>query len=167
MPCSCIVPHIDAINSFHDHIIESCKIAMSVHIPHTNSGICKAKVIPGWDYEADCAREESLLARRIWIESGKPDSGIEYDNMKRCRASYHYLLRSLKSKKDIHVKQSVSKSLFQSSKRVIGKVLLLFARRITILFQLLIILEVMPPLLIFLKINTLHFIIVFLLLAIQ
>ena len=37
--------------------------------------------------------------------------------MKRCRASYHYLLRTLKSKKDIHVKQSVSKSLFQSSKR--------------------------------------------------
>ena len=32
LPCSCIVPHIDAINSFHDHIIESCKIAMSVHI---------------------------------------------------------------------------------------------------------------------------------------
>ena len=50
--------HIDAINSFHDHIIESCKIAMSVHIPHTNSGVCSlAKVIPGWDYEADCARE--------------------------------------------------------------------------------------------------------------
>ena len=47
MPCSCIVPHIDAINSFHDHIIESCKIVMSVHIPHTNSGACKAKVIPG------------------------------------------------------------------------------------------------------------------------
>ena len=39
MPCSCIVPHIDAINSFHDHIIESCKIALSVHIPHTNSGV--------------------------------------------------------------------------------------------------------------------------------
>ena len=37
--------------------------------------------------------------------------------MKRCRASYHYLLRSLKSKKDSHVKQSVSKSLFQSSKK--------------------------------------------------
>ena len=29
---------------------------MSVHIPHTNSGICKAKVIPGWDCETDCAR---------------------------------------------------------------------------------------------------------------
>ena len=95
MSCSCIVPHIDAISNFHDHIIESCKIAMSVHIPHTSSAVCKAKVIPGWDYEADCAREESLLARRIWIESGKPDAGIEYDNMKRCRESYHYLLRSL------------------------------------------------------------------------
>ena len=32
-------------------------------------------------------------------------------------ASYHYLLRSFKSKKDVHVKQSVSKSLFQSSKK--------------------------------------------------
>ena len=49
MPCSCIVPHIDAINSFHDHIIESCKIATSVHVPRTNtcSGVCEAKVIPG------------------------------------------------------------------------------------------------------------------------
>ena len=116
MSCSCIVPHINAINSFHDHIIESCKIAMSVHIPHTSSAVCKAKVIPGWDYEVDCAREESLLARRIWIESGKPDAGFEYDNMKRYRASYHYLLRSLKSKKDVHVKQSVSKSCFSPAK---------------------------------------------------
>ena len=78
--CSCIVPHIDAINSFHDHIIESCKIAMSVHSRHTNSGDCKAIVIPGWDYGADCAFEESLLSRCMWIESGKPDVGIEYDN---------------------------------------------------------------------------------------
>ena len=55
----------------------------SVHITHTSSDVCKAKVIPGWDYEADCAGEESLLARRIRIESGQPDAGIEYDNMKR------------------------------------------------------------------------------------
>ena len=129
LPCSCIVPHIDAINSFHYHITESCKIAMSVHIPHTNSGVCKAKVIPGWDYEADCAREESLLARRIWMESGKPDAGIEYDNMKRCRASYHYLLRSLKSKKDIHVKQSMLKSLFQSSKKNYWKIVAVIRKK--------------------------------------
>ena len=169
------MPHIDAINSFHDHIIESCKIAMSVHIPHTNSGVYKLKIIPCWDYEADCAREESLLARRIWIESVKPDAGIEYDNMKRCRASYHYLLRSLKSKKDVHVKQFVSKSLFQSSKRNYWKSVAIIRKKnyntvpviITILFQLLIILEVMPPLLNFLKINILHYIIVFLLLATQ
>ena len=98
-------------------LLGQVKYAMSVYIPHTNSGVCKAKVILGWDYEADRAREEFLLSRGIWIESGKPDAGIEYDNMKRCRASYHYLLRSLKSKKNVHVKQYVSKSLFQSCKR--------------------------------------------------
>ena len=81
MPCVCDVSHVDAISNFHDYIIDSCKIAMTVHIPHTNSTGRKVKVIPGWDYETDCAREESLLSRRIWLESGKPDVGVDYDNM--------------------------------------------------------------------------------------
>ena len=93
-----------------------------------NGGVCKANVIPGWDYEADCAREESLLSQRIWIESGKPDRGIEYNNTKRCKASYHYLLRYLKSRKDVHVKQSVSKSLFRSSKRNYWKSVLCYSQ---------------------------------------
>ena len=76
MPCVCDVSHVDAISNFHDYIIDSCKIAMTVHIPHTNSTGRKVKVIPGWDYETDCAREESLLSRRIWLESGKPNVGV-------------------------------------------------------------------------------------------
>ena len=117
MPCVCDISHVDAISNFHDYIIDSCKIAMTVHIPHTNSTGRKVKVIPGWDYETDCAREESLLSRRIWLESGKPNVGVEYDNMKQCRASYHYLLRSLKTKIGVHVKQSVSKNMLQSNNR--------------------------------------------------
>ena len=117
IPCVCDVSHIDAISNFHDYIIDSSKIAMTVHIPHTNSTGRKVKVIPGWDFETDCAREESLLSRRIWLESGKPNVGVEYDNMKQCRASYHYLLRSLKTKIGVHVKQSVSKNMLQSNNR--------------------------------------------------
>ena len=94
---------------------------MSVHVPHTNSSVCKAKVIPGWDYEADCARKESLRACLIWIESGKPDAGIEYDNMKRCRASYHYLLRSLKSKMMFMLNNMCQNRYFSPAKRIIGK----------------------------------------------
>ena len=37
--------------------------------------------------------------------------------MKQCRASYHYLLRSLKTKIGVHVKQSVSKNMLQSNNR--------------------------------------------------
>ena len=37
--------------------------------------------------------------------------------MKPCRASYHYLLRSLKTKIGVHVKQSVSKNMLQSNNR--------------------------------------------------
>ena len=82
---------------------------MTVHIPHTNSTGRKVKVVPGLDYET--------LSRRIWLESGKPNVGVEYDNMKQCRASYHYLLRSLKTKIGVHVKQSVSKNMLQSNNR--------------------------------------------------
>ena len=98
-------------------LIHECKISMTVHIPHTNSTGRKVKVIPARDYETDCAREESLLSRRIWLESGKPNAGVEYDNLKRCRASYHDLLRSLKTKIGVHVKQSVSKNMLQSNNR--------------------------------------------------
>ena len=64
-------------------------VKLTVHIPHTNSTGRKVKVIPGWDYETDCAREESLLSRRIWLGFGTPDVGVDYEYMKRCRASYH------------------------------------------------------------------------------
>ena len=117
MSCVCDVSHVNAISNFDNYIIDSCKIAMTVHIPHTNSTGRKVKVIPSWGYETDCAREESLLSRRIWLESRKPDVGVDHDNMKRCRASYHYLLRSLKTKIGVHVKQSVSKNMLQSNNR--------------------------------------------------
>ena len=49
MPCVCDVSYADAISNCHDYIIGSCKIAMTVHIPHTNSTGRKVKVIPDWD----------------------------------------------------------------------------------------------------------------------
>ena len=52
-----------------------------------------------------------------WIASGKSNVGVEYDNMKRCRSSYHYLIHSLKTKIGVHVKQSVSKNMLQSNNR--------------------------------------------------
>ena len=50
MPCVCDASHVYAISNFHNYIIDSYKIAMTVHIPHTNRTGRKVKVIPGWDY---------------------------------------------------------------------------------------------------------------------
>ena len=66
MPCVCDVSHVYDISNFHDYIIDSCKMAMTVHIPYTNSLGWKVKVIPGRDYEIDCAREESLSRSRLY-----------------------------------------------------------------------------------------------------
>ena len=72
--------------------------------------------IPGWDAEMDYAREESLYWHNIWIECDRPDSGIIYDIMKKCRSVYHYMLRSLKKQRDDKIRVAISKETLQSSK---------------------------------------------------
>ena len=89
MSCVCDVSHVDAISNFYDYIIDSCKIAMTVHIPHTNSTGRKVKVIPGWDYETDCAREESCLPKinycdRLCTLCHKHDIQDEYHALMIC-----------------------------------------------------------------------------------
>ena len=38
-----------------------------------------------------------------------PNSGIIYDIMKKCRSVYHYMLRSLKKKREKNIKVAISK----------------------------------------------------------
>ena len=72
--------------------------------------------IPGWDAEMDYAREELLYWHNIWIECDRPDSGIIYDIMKKCRSVYHYMLRFLKKQRDDKIRVAISKESLQSSK---------------------------------------------------
>ena len=56
--CVCDVSHVDAISNFHDYIIDSCRIAMTVHIPHTNSTGRKGK--EGKDAQSDDSNSQHI-----------------------------------------------------------------------------------------------------------
>ena len=63
----------------------------------------------------DYAREESLYWHTIWIQIDRPDGGIICDIMKKCRSVYHYMLRSLKKKRENNIKVAISKDSLNSN----------------------------------------------------
>ena len=110
--------HQKEISTYHDKIINAMIVSTETHILcQSNTSTYKKKVIPGWDAEMDCAREESLLWHYIWAQCDKPVTGIVYDIMRKCRSAYHYKLRSLKKEKLAKIKISVSKTVLKSSSK--------------------------------------------------
>ena len=79
--------------------------------------------IPGWDAEMDYAREESLYWHNIWIQCDRPDSGIIYDIMKKCRSVYHYMLRWLKKRtRDEHKSSNFKRFIELESMHLLEKI---------------------------------------------
>ena len=82
--------HRPEISTFHDNIVTALNQSMLVPISSVKNNHKTPPTIPGWDAEKDYAREESLYWHNIWIQCDRPDSGIIYDTMKKCRSVYHY-----------------------------------------------------------------------------
>ena len=112
---SSVCTHDLDITRFHDNIIHALSEAMNLHISQKYINRKQHNVIPGWDNEMNCAREESLFWHHIWIECSKPISGIVYDIMCRCRSVYHYKLRALKKKKQNKIRIAISKKALQDT----------------------------------------------------
>ena len=111
-----ICNHQHDITAFHDSIVNALIISMEIHILcQANKSNVRKKVIPGWDAEMDCAREESLLWHHIWVQCDKPATGIVHDIMQKCRSLYHYKLRNLKKQKHAKIKSAVSRKVLKSS----------------------------------------------------
>ena len=101
--------HRPDIATFHDNVVTALNESMLAHISSVKNYHKTTPTIPGWDAEMDYAREESLYWHNIWIQCDRPNSGIIYDIMKKCRSVYHYMLRSLKKKQEKNIKVAISK----------------------------------------------------------
>ena len=99
---------------FHNNIVTALIDSMNLHIICNKHKPFKRKAIPGWSSELDVARENSLLWHCIWMECNRPEDGTVYNIMKKCRSTYHYMLRSLKKKKQSEIKVLVSKRILKT-----------------------------------------------------
>ena len=107
--------HRPEIATFHDNIVTALNESMLTHISSVKNNHKTQPTIPGWDAEMDYAREESLFSHNIWIQCDRPDSGIIYDIMKKCRSVYHYMLRLLKKERERNIKVAISKDSLNSN----------------------------------------------------
>ena len=76
---------------FDKNIVKALTDLMNLHIICNKPKPFKRKAIPGWSSELDVARENSLLWHCIWVECNRPEDGIVYNIMKKCRSTYHYM----------------------------------------------------------------------------
>ena len=59
-----------------------------------------SKSVPGWMEFVHEARSKSLFWHNIWIDCGRPRTGVIADIMRRTRAAYHYAIRFVRKMKN-------------------------------------------------------------------
>ena len=56
--------------------------------------------IPGWSELVAPYRSKSLFSHNLWVECGKPRTGVVYDIMRQTRARYHHAIRNARRNED-------------------------------------------------------------------
>jgi hypothetical protein len=71
------VEHKAALTRYARFLSEACLIAADAHIPTTKSSFSAR--VPGWNEYVAPFREKSLFWHHLWLENGKPRTGILAD----------------------------------------------------------------------------------------
>ena len=84
MHCVC-AQHKHNIDLLYDLLITAGLESIPIRRPTS-----RAREVPGWSAQVKSDSDRSLFWHWIWLESGKPQSKIVYDVMKRAKHRYHY-----------------------------------------------------------------------------
>jgi len=91
--------HFASINHYVECISKACLNAAECTVPYTRArgdGGC----IPGWSELVAPYRSKSLFSHNLWVECGKPRTGVVYDIMRQTRARYHHAIRNARRNED-------------------------------------------------------------------
>jgi hypothetical protein len=85
------VKHKAPLTRYARFLSEACLIAADTHIPTAKSSF--PSPVPDWNEYTAPFREKSLFWHHLWLENGKPRTGILTDIMRQSTASYHRDIR--------------------------------------------------------------------------
>ena len=99
--CTCEA-HRLGIEVFCNTIIDACLEAGRTCIPECKpAGHSK----PGWNAEVKELREDSLFWHRLWVDIGRPQTGVVTTVMRNTRYKYHKAVKDIK-KNDLNVRKA-------------------------------------------------------------
>ena len=108
--------HLNDISEFHDNIVKGLSIAANLSIPIPDRRLRK-KIIPGWNDQVESKFRNALFWHKIWIQNGKPLTGVIYDIRRSTRALYHKARKQAVKNKDIISSKNLVQSLKDESSK--------------------------------------------------
>jgi len=73
--------------------------------------------IPGWSERLEQLREKSIYWHCLWIDCGRPRSGVVADCMRRTRAAYHYAIRQARWDEESIVRERIAEAFLTDPTR--------------------------------------------------
>ena len=112
---SCCNPeHAKAINVYANDTTAACISAAELAVPQACSRQ-QSRCIPGWSEYVQPFRDKSLFWHRMWLDCGRPRSGVVFECMKRSRLAYHYAIRKVRKDAESIKSERVAASLLCNS----------------------------------------------------
>ena len=112
----CNTDHITALDCYSQAITEACLNAANCAIPHTHNSGCK-QTIPGWSEFVEPVREKSLFWHKIWIDCGRPKTGVVAGIMRKTRLAYHYAIRKVKRMEKEIISERFAEAIIDNKSR--------------------------------------------------
>jgi exonuclease III len=108
--------HKQALADYYNDIINNVKKATCDVIPLAKSGKCDYSV-PGWDDYVEDKHDAAREAFFIWMDVGKPRSGLIYEQMYRSRAVFKQALRFCQRHKEQIQADACARACFDTDPR--------------------------------------------------
>ena len=90
----CNAEHVRAINAYTNDMTAACISAAEFTIPQVCSRQ-QSRRIPGWSEYVLPFRQKSLFWH-MWLDCGRPKSGVVAECMRRSRIAYNYAIRKVR-----------------------------------------------------------------------
>ena len=108
--------HLNALQEYTQSITNACITAAANTIPRTCTRPNTGR-IPGWSEHVRPLRERSMFWHRMWLDCGRPRTGVVSESMRRTRAAYHYALRRIRKDEEDIVRERTADAMLLNNSR--------------------------------------------------
>jgi hypothetical protein len=107
---------LSALQEYAQSITNACITAAAITIPRTCTRPNTGR-IPGWSGHVWPLRERSMFWHRMWLDCGRPRTGVVSESMRQTRAAYHYALRNIRKDEEDIVRERTADAMLLNNSR--------------------------------------------------